>query len=628
MTAPKIALLIEPTLAQKVRYLPLAPSRPGEGERFQLSFQARFTNNEPGKVHVTKLRIRFPAASGVPQKDITIKTLHPDWTVSMGLDMNAGQVLAPMDFKNTDNIVLTSTPPATITFEVFAEGFSDPASYSFALARHDCPVPGDYAWMGLAHELRRGEYWNGVAAQHCCGPQLYAHDLGIVAFDAATGKWSDLLPGKDGSKNENYRIWGKPVHAMADGTVEQFDNNVESNPNPPNNLPNTPTYGSHFIVRHGDELMLYAHFQKGSLNSSLLSKGAIVKKGDFLGRCGNSGNSTNPHLHIHSIEVSTNMLRPIPWGQKMVAEREATRPTAGDWHSSQGQGLAVVSTLIYPGDVMPCDQREWSEWRSLGGELTSGPAVCSWGENRLDVFVIGTDKSLYHKLWNGSQWSGWESLGGQLTSNPAAVSWGPNRIDVFGRGTDNALWHKWWDGSKWHNWESLGGTLLSAPAVSSRRANHLDVFCEATDKSLYHRIWNGSQWTPWESLGGELTEDPAAVSWDDKRIDLFVRATDLTLYHKWWNGSTWSGWEPQSRKMKYGAAASSRRANHLDVFIVAPDGALQHRLWDGSQWTRWESIGGLLTADPAAVSWSSKRIDVFGRGTDNALYHTFWAPQS
>ena len=30
------------------------------------------------------------------------------------------------------------------------------------------------------------------------------------------------------------------------------------------------------------------------------------------------------------------------------------------------------------------------------------------------------------------------------TSAPDAVSWGPNRIDTFVRGTDNALWHKWY----------------------------------------------------------------------------------------------------------------------------------------------------------------------------------------
>ena len=41
----------------------------------------------------------------------------------------------------------------------------------------------------------------------------------------------------------------------------------------------------------------------------------------------------------------------------------------------------------------------------------------------------------------------WESLGGVLTSEPVAVAWGENRLDVFVRGTDNALWHKWWDGT-------------------------------------------------------------------------------------------------------------------------------------------------------------------------------------
>ena len=54
-----------------------------------------------------------------------------------------------------------------------------------------------------------------------------------------------------------------------------------------------------------------------------------------------------------------------------------------------------------------------------------------------------------------------------MTSAPAVVSWGPNRIDTFVKGTDNALWHKAWDGFNWNNWESLGGVLTSAPAVSS-----------------------------------------------------------------------------------------------------------------------------------------------------------------
>jgi hypothetical protein len=76
------------------------------------------------------------------------------------------------------------------------------------------------------------------------------------------------------------------------------------------------------------------------------------------------------------------------------------------------------------------------------------------GNNRIDVFVRGTDNALWHKWWDGTSWGQpkterWESLGGVLTSGPGASSWAANRLDVFVRGTDNALWHKWWDGHSW-----------------------------------------------------------------------------------------------------------------------------------------------------------------------------------
>ncbi len=172
------------------------------------------------------------------------------------------------------------------------------------------------------------------------------------------------------------------------------------------------------------------------------------------------------------------------------------------------------------------------------------PTVSSWGDNRLDVFVRGTDNALWHKWWDGSSWSsGWENLGGVLTSAPGAVSWGPNRIDVFVKGTDNALWHKWWDGSSWNNWESLGGVLTSAPTVSSWSNNRLDVFVKGTDNALWHKWWDGSSWSNWESLGGVLTSAPGAVSWGPHRIDVFVKGTDNALWHKWWDGSSWSSWE-------------------------------------------------------------------------------------
>ena len=88
--------------------------------------------------------------------------------------------------------------------------------------------------------------------------------------------------------------------------------------------------------------------------------------------------------------------------------------------------------------------RGWYGWENLGGFCTDGVGVSSWAANRLDCFVIGNDRSLYHKWWDGSGWRGWENLGGRHYSAPAAVSWGPNRIDVFALGGNRAMWHKWY----------------------------------------------------------------------------------------------------------------------------------------------------------------------------------------
>jgi hypothetical protein len=84
----------------------------------------------------------------------------------------------------------------------------------------------------------------------------------------------------------------------------------------------------------------------------------------------------------------------------------------------------------------------------LGGNIAAAPAVTSWGENRIDVFVQGTDGAVYHKAWDGSQWipseTDWENLGGGITDSPSAVSWGADRLDVFARGTDGAVYHKFY----------------------------------------------------------------------------------------------------------------------------------------------------------------------------------------
>src|SRR5579859_5882301 len=248
---------------------------------------------------------------------------------------------------------------------------------------------------------------------------------------------------------------------------------------------------------------------------------------------------------------------------------------------------------------------------------SSGPVV-AWGANRLDVFVLGTNRALFHKWWNGSAWgpslTGYEAQSGICESVPQAVAWGPNRLDVFVTGTDSQLFHKWWNGSAWGpsltGYERQGGIIVGQPEVVSWGPNRLDVFVIGTDRALYHKWWDGNAWGPsltgYERLGGVCMSAPRAVAWGPNRLDIFVIGTDGALYHKWWNGSAWgpslTGYERMGGICVGQPEVVSSGPNRLDVFVIGTDRALYHKWWDGSAWgpslTGYERMGGICVGQP------------------------------
>lgn len=73
---------------------------------------------------------------------------------------------------------------------------------------------------------------------------------------------------------------GEEVLALADGVVETV-------------RPGNRGYGNYLTLRHSFGFMSsYAHLQHFKVKS-----GEFVSKGDVIAQCGNSGNSTGPHLH-------------------------------------------------------------------------------------------------------------------------------------------------------------------------------------------------------------------------------------------------------------------------------------------------------------------------------------------
>ena len=274
----------------------------------------------------------------------------------------------------------------------------------------------------------------------------------------------------------------------------------------------------------------------------------------------------------------------------------------------------------------------------------SSSPVVAWGANRLDVFVVGTDRALYHKAWNGTAWgpsvTGYEAQGGICTSAPQVVSWGPNRLDVFVTGTDSGLFHKWWNGTAWGpslpGYEAMGGSCVGDPRAVAWGPNRLDVFVVGTDRGLYHKWWNGSAWGPsltgYEAMGGLCLGQPEAVAWGPNRLDVFVVGTDRALYHKWWDGTAWgpslTGYERLGGICTSSPKAVAWGPNRLDVFVTGTDGALYHKWWDGAKWgpsiDGFERLGGVCVGEVEAVSWAPDRLDLFVIGTDSALYHKAW----
>ena len=56
--------------------------------------------------------------------------------------------------------------------------------------------------------------------------------------------------------------------------------------------------GNHVLIDSGGIIVALCHLQQGSIQ---VARGQQVRAGSALGRCGNSGNSTEPHVHIQAI---------------------------------------------------------------------------------------------------------------------------------------------------------------------------------------------------------------------------------------------------------------------------------------------------------------------------------------
>lgn len=105
----------------------------------------------------------------------------------------------------------------------------------------------------------------------------------------------------DGKRNSDYYAYGQEVLAPAAGVVVTVVDGVPENEPGPEHVDNYNLVGNSIVVDFGNrEYALFAHLIPGSTKVHV---GDHVTAGQPLARVGNSGHSTEPHLHCQLMDA-------------------------------------------------------------------------------------------------------------------------------------------------------------------------------------------------------------------------------------------------------------------------------------------------------------------------------------
>jgi len=239
-------------------------------------------------------------------------------------------------------------------------------------------------------------------------------------------------------------------------------------------------------------------------------------------------------------------------------------------------------------------------WFNFGAppnvRLASSPAVGANADGRLEVFVVGSDGLLWKKDQTAPNngWSDWlphgaPSNGVRWNNSPVVTSNADGRLELFMVGTDRQLWHEWQTApnSGWSRWESLGSppaglSGFGAPALGSNAAigpaGRLEVFVVGEDGSWWHRwqIAPNGGWAGWDNSlhvrAGAGHGDLVVGTNADGRLEVFGSGGDLVHTWQdpgsdtlWWKGPTDQGFPVGNPPRQLGRSSQQYRSVRLEL---------------------------------------------------------------
>lgn len=168
------------------------------------------------------------------------------------------------------------------------------------------------------------------------------------------------------------------------------------------------------------------------------------------------------------------------------------------------------------------------EWSSIGSLWLTPPHVLSRAPGQLDAVAINSQSGLAHARFHDGRWSTWQTDDDISISRPFAVD-ADGKLQVFVLGEDRGLYHYTWDG-EWNRPIPLRGTVISPPRAIGWPDGGLDVFTIGQDSAMFSRSYRNGRWLDWVARGGRAFSPPSVVP-QDGRVELFVLGQDSAIWH-------------------------------------------------------------------------------------------------
>lgn len=269
----------------------VAAENSSAADRWRMNLDMVVRNNQSSSVTLDRLDIAYPGSA------ITTKVTYPSTYFKAG---QSRRVIVP-EYR-LHPYPIAGSAQVTLRFKGY-----DPLVVTRSLSEYQATTPsGGMRVPFLASELGKNSYWYTTVTHNPSDhhrpviDQRFAYDLDRRVWDGST--WNHIVPGSSENTLTNHYAYNMPVYAMADGIIRRCDRSRADTPMPKKSDV-TPVQGNHVYIEHGaGQVALYAHFKPGSLPSALCPNNTpniAVRQGQFLGRVGNSGNSSRPHLHLH-----------------------------------------------------------------------------------------------------------------------------------------------------------------------------------------------------------------------------------------------------------------------------------------------------------------------------------------